>query len=233
LFLDIPLTLGDTRVLTWLTDGNRPASATRQPRATSCGKDEKMYSHIRTGAPLAAAWATLALAAASGDAQVVINEVQYDESNADGSQAADRREFVELFNSGAVAIDLGGWSLGFQDEDGVPLTLNFTPGSIVNPGDYYVVGQAGVPNLDLEVLNPGGFLEDDMETVELRNPKLDARRRGDLRSEQGYLLDDPMDLGRGAGHLVESFEREFWPSRYGFDVAGAIHRWSQHEQQRP
>jgi len=63
-----------------------------------------------------------------GKPMIVINEIHYHPKN-----NKEPVEFVELFNAGAVAIDLNGWSL----EDGVDYT--FTGSVVLNPGEYAVV----------------------------------------------------------------------------------------------
>ena len=96
-------------------------------------------------------------------AAVVINEVVYDDGGTDD------REFVELYNNGLAPENIGGWTLGGQDQVGPNTTITITPNSVINPGGYYVVGQPGVPNLNQSVIATGGFLENDAESLELRN----------------------------------------------------------------
>ena len=69
--------------------------------------------------------ATLALAAR---AEVVINELMYHPSSENPAQ-----EFIELKNTGAVAVDVSGW----QFTSGVAFTIPATPG--IAPGGYLVV----------------------------------------------------------------------------------------------
>jgi hypothetical protein len=94
-------------------------------------------------------------------AAVIINEIQYDDGG-----GADDREYVELYNNGLVTEAIGGWTLGGQDEVGANTSTTITAGTMLAPGAYYVVGQTGVLNVNQVV---GAVLENDSETVELRN----------------------------------------------------------------
>ena len=70
----------------------------------------------------------------SAFAQVVINEVHYHPATAAVLQGEDpaRLEFVELYNSGAAAVDLSGWSIGSA--------VQFTfPGGTLLASDAYIV----------------------------------------------------------------------------------------------
>ncbi|MEM1094027.1 MAG: lamin tail domain-containing protein, partial [Bacteroidota bacterium] len=97
---------------------------------------------------------TLTLTVADNDQAplptIVINEVDADQSGTDSA------EFVELYNTGNTPIDLSPYVLvrfnGSDDRsygDGIDLD-----GFTLQPGDYFVIGQAGVPNVDLAVFTP-------------------------------------------------------------------------------
>jgi Lamin Tail Domain len=92
-------------------------------------------------------------------AQVVINEFQYD----DGADPDDR-EFVELYNSGLLGVDIGNWVLGGRDVGAIHPSVTIPSGTVLGPGAYYVIGQAGVPNVNLISTVA---LEDSNETLEL------------------------------------------------------------------
>ncbi|HEX4412043.1 MAG TPA: lamin tail domain-containing protein [Lacipirellulaceae bacterium] len=98
-------------------------------------------------------------------AGVVINEFVYDDGGPDD------REFVELYNNGVTPVDIGGWSLGGQDQVGPNSTVTITAGATINAGGFYVIGRNGVPNVNQIVTAVGstGFWENDSETLELRN----------------------------------------------------------------
>ncbi len=81
-------------------------------------------------------------------AQVMINEVDYDQ---DGT---DTEEFVELYNSADQVVDLsaGSFALQFYNQDGV-LYRAFDLTGTIGAGDYFVVGVEGVANVD-QVVTP-------------------------------------------------------------------------------
>ena len=94
-------------------------------------------------------------------AAVVINEVVYDDGGTDD------REYVELFNTGPGRR-------GYQRLDRRRPGCNRTQyvdcnpaATMLNAGAFYVVGNTGVQNVNL--VAAAGFLENDAETVELRN----------------------------------------------------------------
>ncbi|MCI0332813.1 MAG: lamin tail domain-containing protein [Planctomycetes bacterium] len=95
-------------------------------------------------------------------AAVIINEVVYDD------ESTDNREFVELYNSGGAAVDISGWVVRNSDTVAHPADNNadFTipAATVLAAGDYYVIAQTGVPNVDLVVV---GTLENDNEGMEL------------------------------------------------------------------
>ncbi len=95
-------------------------------------------------------------------AQVVINEFQYDD------ESTDDREFVELYNAGALAVDISGWTLQANDQNTPNVTYTVQPGTILAPGAFWVMGSSLVPNINQVVTGPsGGLWENDQETLEL------------------------------------------------------------------
>jgi len=74
---------------------------------------------------------------------LVINEVNYDETGTDSN------EFVEIKNTGVAAVDLNGLKLvlvnGSTDSPYLTVVLSNV---MLAAGDYYVVGNSGVTNLD-------------------------------------------------------------------------------------
>ncbi len=67
---------------------------------------------------------------------VVINEIQYDHEplSQDGTPVtANPQEWIELYNRGSSAVDLGGWQL----DDAV--AYDFPTGTVLQPGGYLVV----------------------------------------------------------------------------------------------
>src|SRR5688500_10925062 len=95
-------------------------------------------------------------------AAIIINEVVYDDGGTDD------REFVELYNNGASAVDISGWVVRNSDTVAAPGDNNadFTIPATTSlaAGDYYVIGMTGVANVDLVVT---GTQENDNEGMEL------------------------------------------------------------------
>ncbi len=88
----------------------------------------------------------LVIGASSVMGQVVINEFVFDDSG------ADEREFVELYNAGGSAVDIGDWTLDHtQLDDGTFNSDAIPSGTMLAAGDYYVIGSPDVPNLDLDL----------------------------------------------------------------------------------
>lgn len=90
---------------------------------------------------------TVSLAAAA-QADVIINEILYDpaaglagDANGDGTRDAAEDEFVEIFNNGASAVDISGWTL--SDDDGDDFV--FGAGTSIAAGEYIVLFGGGTP----------------------------------------------------------------------------------------
>jgi hypothetical protein len=103
----------------------------------------------------------------SSAAPVVVNEFLYDDSSTDD------KEFVELYNRSNAPVDISGWVI-FADD---PTTTNASytiPGAplsgttILNPGAYWVVGTALVPNVN-QIVGTVNLWENDNESLELRD----------------------------------------------------------------
>ncbi|MCX7719218.1 MAG: lamin tail domain-containing protein [Candidatus Sumerlaeaceae bacterium] len=106
--------------------------------------------------------------AASAQAQVVINEFVYDDTGTDSI------EFVELYNAGSAPADISGFTVvGINSPpsfDSVS-TIPGAPGSgttVLPAGGFYVLGMAGVPNLNLDVTAAPDW-QNSMEALALRN----------------------------------------------------------------
>ncbi len=68
------------------------------------------------------------------NAQVVINEISYNPCGAQGNDGD--CEFIEIYNSGAAAVDLSGWSI----DDPV---FMFPAGTMIAPGEYILITEDG------------------------------------------------------------------------------------------
>lgn len=105
-------------------------------------------------------------------AQIKINEIVEDEQDWESTDITDTREFVELYNDGASAVDIGDWTLGIIDlATGLPnATFTIPTGTMIGPGGYYVIGQAGVPNVNFTPAPSVELLYNLNSIYELRNP---------------------------------------------------------------
>ncbi len=82
--------------------------------------------------------------------ELVINEIDYDQPGTDGA------EFIELRNAGAVAVELGNYSLEFVNGSGGGAAVYATiplPDTSLAAGSYFVVcaNAATTPNCNLDV----------------------------------------------------------------------------------
>lgn len=124
-------------------------------------------------------------------AEIVINEIHYNSRPNDA-----RDEFVELHNTGAVAVELGGWFFN----DGFDYT--FPPGTSIGAGGYVVVAQNPTALLDrygVNALGPfDGGLSGGGERIELR------RADGSVADEVSYQDHFPWPTAAGgAGSSME------------------------------
>jgi hypothetical protein len=99
-------------------------------------------------------------------AAIIINEVVYDDGGTDD------REFVELYNNGASAVDISGWVV--RNSDVAPpgdgnADYTIPPNTSLNAGDYYVISSfADMLNVDLVVTGTAPLtLENENEGMEL------------------------------------------------------------------
>ena len=117
-----------------------------------------MLAHTALVAALAASTA-LAMAPQSPSG-VVINELNYDDSGSDDF------EFVELYNGSTQPVDISNWTLnGIDGTTSGNGTHTIGPGVVLQPGGFWVVGDAGVPNVN-EVIS-GLALENGADGVYL------------------------------------------------------------------
>ncbi len=117
--------------------------------------------------------------AAPAAAQVVINEISNDRDNGDNTGTSEPDgEFVELYNAGSSAVDIGNWTVDSRDPFAPAPGYTIPIGTMLAPGDFYVIGSATVPNVDLTPLprpmtglstQDQGYWEDRNETFELRD----------------------------------------------------------------
>jgi len=103
-------------------------------------------------------------------AQIVINEIDYDQSGTDAS------EFLELKNVSAAPVDLDGWAVELVNGSGggavVYLTITL-PAVSLAAGDYFVIcaNSANTPNCDLDVTPDTNLIQNGApDAVGLRAP---------------------------------------------------------------
>lgn len=118
-----------------------------------------MRKHHR--AAIFAATFGIAGVASISSGQVVINEFVYDDGGTDD------REFIELYNRGATPVDISGWVVTGRDPSGNNGSVTIAAGTTIAPGAYFVLGNTGVLNVNQTIV--AGFLENDNETIELRD----------------------------------------------------------------
>ncbi|RJP76431.1 MAG: T9SS C-terminal target domain-containing protein [Candidatus Zixiibacteriota bacterium] len=80
--------------------------------------------------------------AGTAGAAVVINELFYDPASTD-----DNKEFIELYNNGTAAVDLGGWQIQWGGTSYSYGTYTIPPGTIIQPGSYFLIGGSLVDSL--------------------------------------------------------------------------------------
>lgn len=97
-----------------------------------------------------------------GTPRLVINEVDAD------TPGSDVAEFVELYNAGDADATLDGHVLVFFNGNGDVSYAAFDLTGTLAPGEFYVVGNPGVPGVDL-TFDPGGsgFLQNGADAVAL------------------------------------------------------------------
>jgi len=120
---------------------------------------------------LALLWSGIA---ASTQAQIVINELVKEQVTTGGTGVTDTREFIELYNAGTASVDLSGWTVTWDDlGDGSPFPISapIPNGASIGSSNYYVIGHADVPNVDLILESQTGeFFSDARALVfEIRN----------------------------------------------------------------
>ena len=79
-------------------------------------------------------------------------------------------EFVELYNADTVPVDISNWELRASDTVAHPNDDNpdyfVTPGTVLAPGDFWVIGAPPVPNVD-QVVGVNDLWEDNNNALEL------------------------------------------------------------------
>lgn len=114
---------------------------------------------------------------------VVINEFAYDMLGADGLDATDDREFVEIYNRSGSPVDVSNWILRASDvappgDDDRDFML--PANTILQPGEFFVIGSGLVPNVDMIVSPAVDIWENNHTALQLID------RNGDVRDTVVY-----------------------------------------------
>jgi hypothetical protein len=145
---------------------------------------------------------SLALPVTPATAQVVINEIDYDQPG------IDTEEFIELMNTGLTAVNLDAYTIDLINGSGgtVYSTIDL-PSISLAPGDYYVVctSMTNVDNCDLDVTPDSQLIQNgapDGMVLRLAGAAIDAvSYEGDTASAtegSGLLLmDDGVSVLQG------------------------------------
>lgn len=166
--------------------------------------------HIVLLATFAALWT------ANGRAEVVINEMVYDEANAGGSDVVpDSREFVELYNNGNAPVNIGDWNLGSVNlASGAAVFQDTIPtGTMLAPGDFYVIGSANVPNVDLNLGTGAELWLDTNILIELRD------NNGGLRDALAYEVNKNPQLANATPDQVAQLGGGWWGNQQSYNTS--------------
>jgi hypothetical protein len=172
---------------------------------------------------------SLILGATIAQAQVVINEIAYD----DGT--ADNLEFIELYNAGGSAVDISGWFIAGQDETGA----NFTPvvtytipaSTSLAAGGYYVIGNASVSGVNLTI--PDNVIENDAEVTELRDASsalvdaflYESNKGADGATTTGYGTLTAEQLAEVGSNPTPGYFGNYFGADNGLVPAGSLARF--------
>lgn len=136
--------------------------------------------------------------------QIVINEFQYDDVGTDD------REFVELFNSGPVPVDIGNWQLRSNDPLGANPTQTIPAGTMLSSGGFWVFGNIDVLNANQEL--PANSLENEVESLEL----YDAANA--LRDAVIYEANKGASTVAGFADIQAQVGGGYWPNHQAVDA---------------
>lgn len=152
---------------------------------------------------------------------VVINEFQYDEY----TRAVDVSEYVELYNRSAAPVDISGWTLTNHDVAAAnTLVYTVQANTILQPGQYWVMGAAGVTNVNqvLAIL-PGQteILRNENQALTLRNLANVIVDTVAQETNKGTLGNPTLQEGDGIWgnfQCTPSYESSWSRARDGYDT---------------
>lgn len=157
-------------------------------------------------------------AAVNSSSQIVINELVINDRNYAGN-VTDSGEFVELYNAGNAPVDLTNWVIATKTlANGNSTSHTITSGTI-NPGDYFVVGMTGVPNLDYDLGLTPLWTDGAARILQLQNPSatiIDAVAyevwRNGATGLTAATADQQAQVGSGFQGQLFSFVDAFFPN---------------------
>ena len=163
----------------------------------------------------------------SAEAVVVINEVLADppsgnrgDANGDGTQNSYEDEFVEILNTGAESIAIGGWQLS-DLKPGSKGPFTFPPDTRIDPGEYIVLFGGGTPTefggqVFVDDGKIGGGLSNSGDAVFLITTSNDTIARAEWGKEGGKdqsLVRYPEGTGRWVLHSADPGRGLFSPGK--------------------
>jgi hypothetical protein len=168
-------------------------------------------------------------AAANTSGQVLINEVvkeQRDGLNDGASINPDDREFIELFNAGSAEVSLSGWTIHqINLTNGATDLTDTIPSGALAAGGYFVIGSAGVPEVDftpvageiftdivpriLELRDSGGTLRDAVayDVFRAGTTRLSLATADQLAQVGSGFQGELFSLDEGAPNISASWSR--------------------------
>lgn len=162
----------------------------------------------------------LVAAASAASANVVVNEVV-------GSTTGADPEFIELYNTGASAIDLTGWSIELWDSDidaggsgfgGADGTAPYALSGSIAAGGYWTIAN-GEAAAQLGFVGDAFFgnnsIENSSYTLILRNAMGDIANSiffwdsgaGDVANDAGFIITPDVTVGPDGSFLAPGFYR--------------------------
>ena len=162
------------------------------------------------------------------ESAVVINEILADppsgdrgDANRDGTRDGNKDEFVEILNTGAESIDIGGWQLS-DLKPGSKGPFTFPENTRIDPGEYIVLFGGGTPTgfegkVFVDDGRIGGGLSNSGDAVFLINPTSgDTIASAEWGSEGGKdqsLVRYPEGTGRWMLHSTSPGRGLFSPGK--------------------
>lgn len=132
----------------------------------------------------------------SSDASDIrINEIMASNGSTIADEDGDFEDWIELFNSGAEAVDLSGW--GLSDDDDTPLRWTFPEGVILDSGDYLLIWASGKDRRTPPLLTGGPLISEGSDWRYLDNGQDPGTNWRNLSFDDAAWASGPAPLGYG------------------------------------